>query len=329
MSTPSRLREDRGVAVDARVPTAQLAADPAPTAIRTHNLTKTYGARNAVDRLSLEVPTGVIAGFVGPNGAGKTTTIRMLLGLIRPTTGTVHVLGTPDSRPSDYLARVGAMIEGPAVYPGMSARRNLEILATLGGIAEDTIGPILQQVGLSDRAGDNVKTYSLGMRQRLGIAAALLPNPALLILDEPTNGLDPEGILEVRHLLQDLKARGVTILVSSHLLSEVEHIADWIIMIKDGQSLYQGPMSDLLRRQSGALVVRADNEQELRIVAAVARKQHFECEMSEGGLRVLAPGEFAGPLNRLAMEAGVVLTEIRQDRTSLEETFFTLTEGAA
>ncbi len=235
MSAPTVVAEVSDIAAVRRHTSAGTATvDPDSTpvrvpAIRTENLTKTYGTRNAVDGVSLEVPAGVIAGFVGPNGAGKTTTIRMLLSLIRPTTGSVAVLGTPASRPAEYLPRVGALIEGPAFYPGLSARRNLEILATLGGFSTQRVDPLLEQVGLQGRERDAVKTYSLGMRQRLGIAAALLPNPALLILDEPTNGLDPAGILEIRELLRHLKEQGVTILVSSHLLAEVEHIADWII----------------------------------------------------------------------------------------------------
>jgi ABC-2 type transport system ATP-binding protein len=303
---------------------------PAPQAtapaIRTANLTKTYGSRNAVDGVSIEVPTGVIAGFVGPNGAGKTTTIRMLLALVHPTAGHVEVLGAPATRPADYLPRVGALIEAPAFYPGLSARRNLEILATLGGIGTQRVAPLLAQVGLQGREGDAVKTYSLGMRQRLGIAAALLPTPALLILDEPANGLDPAGILEIRQLLRHLRNQGLTILISSHLLAEVEQIADWIILLNDGKVVYQGWMDTLLKGRQGALVVGAANEDELRIVAAVARKQQYESELVDGHLRVLAPASFARALNRSAMEAGVVLTELYSERTSLEETFFSLTE---
>ena len=298
-------------------------------AIRVSHLSKSYGTRKAVDDVSLEVPAGVIAGVVGPNGAGKTTTMRMLLSLIEPTAGSVEVLGMPASRPSAYLPRVGSMIEGPAFYPTMSARRNLEILATLGGIGSDGIDPLLEQVGLQGRGDDQVKSYSLGMRQRLGIAAALLPDPALLILDEPTNGLDPAGILEIRQLLHRLKETGVTVLVSSHLLSEVEQIADWIILLKLGRVVYQGWMADLLARRQSALIVGASSPDELRIVAAVARKQQFESEIVDGLLRVKAPTAAATALNRAAMEAGVVLTEIYPERTSLEETFFALTEGAA
>jgi ABC-2 type transport system ATP-binding protein len=318
----------QAILADAPALVPHRAAGTAP-AIRTEHLTKTYGARNAVDDLTMEVPAGVIAGFVGPNGAGKTTTIRMLLSLIRPTAGNVEVLGTPASRPSEYLPRVGALIEGPAFYPGLSASRNLEILAALGSFSARRVDPLLEQVGLQGREADAVKTYSLGMRQRLGIAAALLPDPALLILDEPTNGLDPAGIQEIRRLLHSLKAQGVTILVSSHLLAEVEQLADWIILLKDGRLVYQGWMDHLLEQRHSALVVAAATEDDLRIVAAVARKQHYESELIDGRLRVLAPVSFAGDLNRGAMAAGVALTEIYPERSSLEETFFALTEGAA
>ncbi len=299
---------------------------PGPV-IRTRNLTKTYGTRNAVDGVSMEIPAGVVAGFVGPNGAGKTTTIRMLLALIRPSAGSVEVLGTPATHPADYLPRVGALIEGPAFYPGLSARRNLEILATLGGLSTARVGPLLAQVGLQGREGDLVKTYSLGMKQRLGIAAALLPDPALLILDEPTNGLDPAGIQEVRHLIGQLKEQGVTILISSHLLAEVEQIADWIVLLNKGRVVYQGWLDALLAGRQGTLVVEADGAHDLEIVAAVARKGQYDSTLVDGRLRVQAPASFARDLNQGAMEAGVVLTQLYSEHTSLEETFFALTEG--
>jgi ABC-2 type transport system ATP-binding protein len=295
-------------------------------AIRTEQLTKRYGTRAAVDGVSLQVPIGVIAGFVGPNGAGKTTTIRMLLALARPTAGRIEVLGVSSSRPEDYLPRVGALIEGPAFYPGLSARRNLEVLAALGGIDWRRIEPLLAQVGLQGRERDAVKTYSQGMRQRLGIAAALLPSPSLLILDEPTNGLDPAGIQEIRQLLRDLREQGITILMSSHLLAEVEQIADWIILLNQGKVAYQGWMDALLKGQQTALIVGAASADELRIIAAVAREQQYESELGDGQLRVLAPANFAGTLNQRALEAGAVITELHVERSSLEETFFSLTE---
>jgi ABC-2 type transport system ATP-binding protein len=272
---------------------------------------------------------GVVAGFVGPNGAGKTTTIRMLLALIKPTSGSVEVLGVSSSDPSGYLPRVGALIEGPAFYPTMSARRNLEILAALGGIDKRRIDPLLKQVGLEGRERDAVKTYSLGMRQRLGIAAALLPNPSLLILDEPTNGLDPAGIQEIRQLIRQLRDQGVTILISSHLLAEVEQIADWIILLNHGEVVYQGWMDALLESRQGALIASAATDDELRIAAAVASSHQYESELADGRLRILAPADFARTLNKESMTAGAVLTELTVDRTSLEETFFSLTEPAS
>ena len=309
-----------------RPATSETAGAATRLAIHTEQLTKRYGARAAVDSVSLEVPTGVIAGFVGPNGAGKTTTIRMLLALAQPTAGHIEVLGIPSNRPADYLPRVGALIEGPAFYPGLSARRNLAVLAALGGIDARRIDPLLAQVGLQGREGDAVKTYSQGMRQRLGIAAALLPNPALLILDEPTNGLDPAGIQEIRQLLRDLREQGITILMSSHLLAEVEQIADWIILLNHGKVAYQGRMDALLKGQQTALMVGAATADELQIIAAVAREQQVESELLDGHLRVFAPASFAGTLNQSALEAGAVITELHVERSSLEETFFSLTE---
>ena len=310
------------------LPTRTFPSQPPRLAIHTRHLTKTFGSRNVVNGMNLEGPTGVVAGFVGPNGAGKTTTIRMLLALIQPTSGSVEVLGVPSSDPSGYLPRVGAMIEGPAFYPTMSARRNLEILAALGGIDKRRIDPLLAQVGLKGRERDAVKTYSLGMRQRLGIAAALLPHPDLLILDEPTNGLDPAGIQEIRQLIRQLRDQGITILISSHLLSELEQIADWIILLNQGEVVYQGWMDTLLESRQGALIARAASEDELRIAAAVARSHQYESALEGGRMRILAPADFARTLNKEAMAAGAILTELTIDRTSLEETFFSLTEPA-
>ena len=195
-------------------------------AIEVSGLTKQYDNLIAVKRATFSVPRGAICGFVGPNGAGKTTTIRMLLGLIAPTSGSANVLGHSITHPEKYLSFVGALIEGPAFYPALTGAENLRVLATLGGFPIHRVEELIIQVGLEGRGNDKYKTYSLGMKQRLGIAAALLPNPALLILDEPTNGLDPEGIQEVRDLLKKLASEGTTVFVSSHLLSEIEIISE-------------------------------------------------------------------------------------------------------
>jgi ABC-2 type transport system ATP-binding protein len=296
------------------------------TAIRTQGLTKRYGSRAAVDSLSIQVPSGVVAGFVGLNGAGKTTTIRMLLGLITPSAGTAEVLGQPISRPAAYLHRVGAMIEGPAFYPTLSARANLEVLAVLGGHPRARIGQLLELVGLADRASDRYGSYSLGMKQRLGIAAALLPRPALLVLDEPANGLDPAGILEIRDLLRGLADQGITVFVSSHLLGEVEQISDWLVMIDHGRLLYDGPIDQIIDRQQAELIVATEQPGELGTVARLAAEAGHPSTAANGRLlRIQAPASFAATLNRQAMAQGVTLVELRPEQPSLEETFLSLT----
>ncbi|TMC49551.1 MAG: ABC transporter ATP-binding protein [Chloroflexi bacterium] len=303
------------------------APGPRRPAIRSTGLTKHYGARAAVDGIDLEIPDGVIAGFVGPNGSGKTTTIRMLLALVSPSAGEAEVLGTSIRNPGDYLPRVGALIEGPAFYPTLSGRRNLEVLTTLGGIPRSRVEEVLDLVELRERAGDHVRTYSMGMKQRLGIAAAMLPNPEVLILDEPANGLDPAGILEMRRLLSRLRDQGITIFISSHLLSEVEQVADWILVLKDGRLLFQGPTADLLSRRHGRLLVAAEHEAGLTTVATIAEVAGFKVARVNGHLEVDAPASFAAQLNRQAMAAGVTLVEISRSHASLEETFLDLTNG--
>ena len=209
-------------------------------AIETHDLTKRFGDRVAVDHANLSIPTGAVSGFIGPNGAGKTTTMRMLLGLVRPTAGTGSVLGEPLSAPERYMSRIGAMIEGPTFYGPLSGRANLVVLARLAQLPLQRVDEGLERVGLTDRGNDPFRAYSHGMKQRLGIAAALLPRPELLVLDEPTNGLDPAGIGEVRSLLRSLRDDGITVFVSSHLLAELEQICDHVVMIQLGQLMYQG-----------------------------------------------------------------------------------------
>ena len=198
----------------------ELAADNVPSrtpAIETHGLSKQFGQRKAVDGLTMSIPAGTIAGFVGPNGAGKTTTIRLLLGLVRPSAGSATILGQLLTHPERYLPCVGALIEAPTFYPSLSGRTNLEVLAHLGDYPRSRVSQVLELVALSDRAKDPVRTYSQGMKQRLGVAMALLPDPDLLILDEPANGLDPLGIIGMRDLLRRLREQGKTIFISSHL----------------------------------------------------------------------------------------------------------------
>ena len=223
-------------------------------AISTSGLTKIYGDRAALSDATFTVPAGTICGFVGPNGSGKTTTIRMLLGLISPTSGSAYVLGEKISQPENYLPRVGARIEGPAFYPALSGAENLKVLANLGGFPISRVTELLEKVGLGERGQSKYKTYSLGMKQRLGIAAALLPNPDLLILDEPTNGLDPSGIHEVRELIRSLARSGTTVFVSSHLLSELEMICESLVMLREGKVIFTGLTQELLKAQTPLIV---------------------------------------------------------------------------
>ena len=216
--------------------------------IETYGLSKHFGQRKAVDGLTISIPAKTIAGFVGPNGAGKTTTIRLLLGLIRPGAGSATILGQPLTHPERYLPRVGALIDAPAFYPSLSGRTNLEVLTRLGGYSRSRVGHVLELVDLLDRAKDPVKTYSQGMKQRLGVAMALLPDPDLLILDEPANGLDPLGIIGMRDLLRRLRAQGKTIFLSSHLLGELEQVTDWFVILHQGKALFSGPAHELLDR---------------------------------------------------------------------------------
>jgi ABC-2 type transport system ATP-binding protein len=296
-------------------------------AISLADLTKNYGARKAVAGLTFSVRPGTICGFIGPNGAGKTTTIRMLLGLITPTGGTAKVLGHPVSEPASYLAGVGAMIEGPAFYPTLSARRNLQVLARLGGISPEQVDRCLDQVNLGDRADDLFKSYSFGMKQRLGIAAALLPEPKLLVLDEPTNGLDPTGIREIRILLRSLTDLGTTVLVSSHLLEELQQICDDVVIIRSGRLLFAGPVGELFLNQQTDLVAVPEDPDDLNRLASLCDRAGYAAQTSaDGRLHVAAPPAWAGQLNRAAMADEITLIELGATKQSLEDVFFELTE---
>ncbi|CAO5170008.1 ABC-2 type transport system ATP-binding protein [Frankia sp. AiPs1] len=318
-------------------------------AIWTRGLTKSYGTRRAVDHLDLQVPRGALSGFVGPNGAGKSSTLRMLLGLIRPSAGRGYVLGRPIGRPDRYLHRVGAMIEGPTFHPGLSARRSLEQLATLRGLGGSggsararrtrRVEEVLAQVGLAERADDRFHTYSLGMKQRLGIAAALLPRPSLLILDEPTNGLDPAGIREIRTLLGQLAAGGMTVFVSSHLLTEVEQICDHLVMINAGRMLFQGHVTDLLAAEDPRIHLVPEHDEDARRLAGMINGVGLPVELDlrlgvpdaagpsthQPVVTVHGPESLAADLNRMAMGAGISLRSLRTHRPNLEETFLRVT----
>ncbi len=305
------------------------AADDAPSgtmAIETHGLSKHFWQRKAVDGLTISIPAGTIAGFIGPNGAGKTTTIRLLLGLVRPSAGSATILGRPLTHPERYLPCVGALIEAPTFYPSLSGRTNLEVLAHLGDYPRSRVSQVLELVELSDRAKDPVRTYSQGMKQRLGVAMALLPDPDLLILDEPANGLDPLGIIQMRDLLRRLREQSKTVFLSSHLLGELEQVTDWLVMLHQGKALFSGPARELLDRRS-ELVVEAEEATQLDLVARIAREAGYTVTLDNGSLRIACPLDFSSELNRRAREAGATHIVIRTKEASLEERFLAILKG--
>jgi ABC-2 type transport system ATP-binding protein len=310
----------------------QLSESPGdgPSAVTTDGLTKRYGRRLAVDGLTVEVPAGVVAGFIGPNGAGKTTTMAMLLGLVRPTAGSGTVLGAPLDNPAAYLSRVGALIEAPAFWPGLSGIENLRALATLGGHDASRIPEVLTLVGLGARGSDRFGQYSLGMKQRLGIAAALLGDPALLVLDEPTNGLDPAGINEMRQFIRAVADGERTVLVSSHILSELEQVCDWLIVIDEGSLLYQGPTQGFLGEVAPVIALTPEHPGDLERLATLARAAGHEPRGEGSELIVPAreddPRATAVALNRAAIAQGIVLAELHVRRPSLESHYLAVVE---
>ncbi len=296
-----------------------------PLALDVADLSKKYGDRMALSHANFEVPLGSICGFVGPNGSGKTTTIRMLLGLIKPTTGSGHVLGESITQPEKYLPNVGAMIEGPAFYPALTGKQNLAVLAKLGGFATEPIQELLDLVDLGDRGDSKFKTYSLGMKQRLGIAAALLPNPKLLVLDEPTNGLDPAGIHEIRTLLRKLADSGTTVFVSSHLLSEIEMISDYLVMLRQGKVIFSGKTIDLLAAQKPVIIAKPENAKDLARLCEIASKLGERAAIKTDVVEVSGDVNFSSKLNKAAFDAGIILSSLTPVRPTLEDTFFEMT----
>src|ERR1019366_2608788 len=281
-----------------------------------------------VDAVDIELPVGVVSGFVGPNGAGKTTTIQLLLGLCRPTSGRAEVLGRPISDPASYLSRVGALIEAPSFYPTLSGRRNLEVLTRLGRIDRARIDEVLALVELSDRANDFVRAYSLGMKQRLGVAAALLPEPALCILDEPTNGLDPAGIREMRGVIRGLADNGISVFVSSHLLAEIEAVCDHLVMIDKGRIVFQGGVEGLIEAQQSDILATPEHPADAQALVELCAAAGRTARVEGSDVHVQAPEDWAPELNRRAMAAGITLRGLTVRRASLEEAFFAITEGA-
>lgn len=293
--------------------------------LKTTGLTRRYGRIMAVNGLDLEIQRGQIFGFLGPNGSGKTTTIGMILGLLRPTSGHVELFGTDTRRDLvGPLKHVGCVLEGASAYPHLSGRDNLRVWSMVaGGVSDRRIDEVLSLVGLSERMRSKARTYSLGMRQRLAIAAALLTDPDLVVMDEPTNGLDPAGMREIRQLIRDLGAMGKTIFVSSHMLGEVEQVCDHVAILKAGQLLMQGDVTTLLGRGTSLELQVTDVERALQVLPGL----DFVTSVTRDGVRLVVEtvdGRAADVSRELAGH-GVYLSELRSRQSSLEDIFLEMT----
>ncbi len=291
--------------------------------IETENLSRRFGEVRAVDGLAMRVERGAVYGFLGANGAGKTTTIRMLLGLIRPHAGAVRLFGAPFRRAS--LARVGALVETPSLYPHLTGRENLEIARRLTGRAAKDVDRAIETVRLAHAAGRLAGGYSLGMRQRLGLALALLGDPELLVLDEPTNGLDPAGMREVRELITALPERGITVLISSHLLAEVEQIASHVGIIDRGRMVFEGSLGELHARMQARLEIRTSRAAEAAETLAAASFAAIP-QPGDGIVVRGADAEVAARINALLVAQGFAVHHLEVRSPSLEEMYFTLTQ---
>ena len=295
-------------------------------AVETHGLTKRYSTGVlAVTDLDLRVRTGEVYGFLGPNGAGKTTTLRLLSGLLHPTAGSATVAGGAPGSPAS-LARLGAMVETPAIYPYLSGRDNLRVIARYSSASKSRIEPVLRQVDMIDRARHKFRTYSTGMKQRLGVAAALLKDPDLLILDEPTSGLDPQGTVEMRALIRDIRGEGRTVLLSSHLLNEVELTCDRVGVIAKGKLVAEGTVDELRARSGGrTLLIRAAPlDQARRLLESLLKPE--QVKVVEDTLVLSVDPSQAPSINRRLVSDGVDVSELRVSEQSLENVFLQLTE---
>ena len=294
------------------------------TIIETHGLTKRFGSGVlAVNSVDMSVRRGEVYGFLGPNGAGKTTTLRMLVGLIRPTSGAATVAGHAPGDPAG-LARIGSLIESPGFYPYLSGRENLRVVADLASVKQKRVDEVLEIVELASRAGRKFGTYSTGMKQRLGVAAALLKDPELLILDEPTNGLDPQGMAEMRKLIKDIGQGDRTVLLSSHLLGEVEQICDRVGVISNGRLVKQSTVQDLLGEE-GVLVRAQPIDQAQEILSKMFGADAISRNGDAGALHIKTKPSHSAEINRQLVAAGVGVSELRPFERSLEEVFFQLT----
>ena len=291
--------------------------------VETHGLTKRYGTGIvAVDMLDLTVYRGEVYGFLGPNGAGKTTTLRMLLGLIRPTAGSAKVAGAAPGSPAS-LIKVGAIVETPAFYPYMTGYDNLRLLARYCGVARSRVDATLAEVDLTPRAHHKFSTYSLGMKQRLGIAAALLKEPELLILDEPTNGLDPQGMADVRNLIIELGKGDRTVLISSHLLGEVELMCTRVGVIRKGKIVAEGTVDQL--RGASTLTVRGTPEDTAKEVLIEEVGVEHVTALGNATFSLVVDLQRTAQINQRLVQAGVAVTELHEDERSLEDIFMELT----
>lgn len=298
--------------------------------IETHDLCKQYGNTLRVAHLDLDVPEGSIYGFLGPNGAGKSTTLKMILGLVRPTAGNIKVLGKKmdGANRLSILRQVGSLIESPSYYGHLTGEENLRIIQTLRGVPERNIREVLQIVRLDGQRGKKVAHYSLGMKQRLGLAAALLGYPKLLILDEPTNGLDPAGIQEMRELICELPGRfGMTVVVSSHLLNEIDQMADHVAIIREGELVFQDTLEALHGRSRHHLALRTTNNP---VAQAILQEKSVSCREEEGYLVLpILTDELAAQLTRLLAERRLGVIRLEERQKSLEDIFLELTGKAA
>ena len=298
--------------------------------IETHDLCKQYGNTLRVAHLDLDVPEGSVYGFLGPNGAGKSTTLKMILGLVHPTAGGIRVLGKKmdGANHLPILRQVGSLIESPSYYGHLTGEENLRIVQTLRGVPERNIREVLQIVRLDGQRGKKVAHYSLGMKQRLGLAAALLGYPKLLILDEPTNGLDPAGIQEMRELICELPGRfGMTVVVSSHLLSEIDQMADHVAIIREGELVFQDTLEALHGRSRHHLALRTTNNP---VARAILQEKSVSCREEEGYLILpILTDELAAQLTRLLAERRLGVIRLEERQRSLEDIFLELTGKAA
>ncbi len=296
-------------------------------AIETESLTKHYGRIVAVDGLSLAVPRGQIFGLLGPNGSGKTTTMGMLLGLVKPTSGRFRLLDAGISH-REALRRTGAIVETPCFYPYLSGRDNLAYFQGISGKSDrGELNELLERVGLADRADDRFRTYSLGMKQRLGLAYVLLGDPEILFLDEPTNGMDPDGMAEIRNLIRSLGTGDRTVLLSSHLLHEVEQVCDSVAILSRGRLIVQGGIHDLVHSLAGdrLRVHTTDNEKAIRILSALDWVGKIIVE--DGTILITAPGERSPELTEALGRSQVYVAEMSAEQMSLEQYYFKVTGG--